>query len=118
MIIAVNDVVIIEGGLQHVGELHVWPVWFRHDLLWLNDVIETASTVTLHPDPATSSSVKRIIMAGMPRDWSFPWPYHRAGPQEQLILSGKGWCEGVEPYIIIELRRDLWYDKIHPSAIL
>ena len=39
-------------------------------------------------------------------------------PQEQLILSGKGWCKSVEPYIILELRRDLWYDKIHPSAIL
>ena len=67
MIIAVDDMVIIEGDLQHVGERHVRPVWFGHDLFWLDDVVEAASTVALHPDPAILGGIKCIIMACVPR---------------------------------------------------
>ena len=88
MIIAVNDVVIIEGGLQHVGERHVRPVWFGHDLLWLDDVVETASTVTFHPDPATLGGIKRIIVAGVPRIGRLARANYWTRPQKQLVLPG------------------------------
>ena len=86
MIIAIDDMVIIEGDLQHVGERHVRPVWFRHDFFWLDDVIETAGTVALHPDPATLGGIESGYVRNVPLIGRLTWSNNRARPQEQLVL--------------------------------
>ena len=118
MIVAVDDMVIIEGDLQHVGERHVRPVWLGHDLLWLDDVVEAASTVTLHPDPAILGGIKSGYVRHVPLIGRLTRANYRATPEGQLVLPRYARRKLVEPYIIIELRRDLWHDEIHPPAIL